>query len=86
MKIELQPVHRTLPGCYVVFADGEWHGDLELQFDGTWEADTSMGFAAPSSGHVDIRAAIAYCLHRPVAADDQIVMTEKFYDGPKECC
>lgn len=84
MRIELQPVHHTLPGCYVVFAEGDWHGDIELQFDGTWNADTSMGNAAPGRGHT-IRSAIEYCMGKPVAADDQIVMTQKFYDGPKDC-
>lgn len=83
MRIELQPVDRLLPGCYVVFANGDWHGDIELNLDGTWQGDVTLGNAAPSQPYDSIRDAIAYC-YRGLAPDDDIVMVAKFYDGPKE--
>lgn len=80
---ELFPTHRDLPGCYVITSSyGDALGDVELQPDGTWTGDTSMGVAAPSRPFATLAEAVAYCVRYSEGLPVEFTVTQRYYDGP----
>jgi len=84
--IELHPTHPDLPGCYVVTGpqpDGTfgWHGDVELQANGQWVGDVTLGNGPPSKPYDTLAEAVSYVVNggrEPVTFSVQ----GSYYDGP----